>query len=40
MHHRMRQDQNIYSVQIRDFDKRIKLAFEKKGELTAEEVKE
>ncbi|XP_051270850.1 helicase with zinc finger domain 2 [Dicentrarchus labrax] len=36
LHHRMRQDQNPYSGQIKDFDRRIKLV----EELTAEEVKE
>ncbi|XP_028431025.1 helicase with zinc finger domain 2 isoform X1 [Perca flavescens] len=41
MHHRMRQDQNPSSGKIKDFDRRIKLALEEKGEiLTAEEVKE
>ncbi|XP_049421698.1 helicase with zinc finger domain 2-like isoform X1 [Epinephelus fuscoguttatus] len=41
LHHRMRQDTNPFSGQIKDFDQRIKLAHERKGEeLTAEEVKE
>ncbi|XP_054472216.1 helicase with zinc finger domain 2-like isoform X2 [Anoplopoma fimbria] len=41
MHHRMRQDQNPSSSEIKDFDKRIKLALDKQGaELTDEEVKE
>ncbi|XP_075952931.1 3'-5' exoribonuclease HELZ2-like isoform X1 [Anarhichas minor] len=41
LHHRMRQDQNPFSDKIKDFDQRIKLALEKKGEeLTAEEVQE
>ncbi|XP_034389718.1 helicase with zinc finger domain 2-like isoform X2 [Cyclopterus lumpus] len=41
LHHRMRQDQNIFSEKIKDFDQRIKLALEGKGkELTAQEVKE
>ncbi|XP_032369029.1 helicase with zinc finger domain 2 isoform X3 [Etheostoma spectabile] len=41
MHHRMRQDHNPSSREIKDFDRRIKLALEKEGEdLTAEEVKE
>ncbi|XP_042354477.1 helicase with zinc finger domain 2-like [Plectropomus leopardus] len=40
LHHRMRQDTNPYSSQIKDFDQRIKLALNKEGEeLTAEEVK-
>lgn len=33
MHHRMRQDQNPYSGQIKDFDRRIQLALEKKKKL-------
>ncbi|XP_029283380.1 LOW QUALITY PROTEIN: helicase with zinc finger domain 2 [Cottoperca gobio] len=41
LHHRMRQDPNPNSGQIKDFDRRIKLALEKKGEeITAQEVKE
>uniref|UniRef100_A0A4W6C4X5 DNA2/NAM7 helicase helicase domain-containing protein n=1 Tax=Lates calcarifer TaxID=8187 RepID=A0A4W6C4X5_LATCA len=41
LHHRMRQDQNPHSDQIKDFDQRIRLALEKKGkELTAQELKE
>ncbi|CAK6966077.1 helicase with zinc finger domain 2-like [Scomber scombrus] len=41
LHHRMRQKENPYSSRIRDFDKRIELAFENKGQqLTAQEVKE
>ncbi|XP_042261546.1 helicase with zinc finger domain 2 isoform X1 [Thunnus maccoyii] len=40
LHHLMRQEQNPHSGQIRDFDTRIQLALEKKGEqLTSEEVK-
>ena len=40
LHHRMREDQNPYSGEIKDFDRRIKLALDKKGEeLTDEEVK-
>nr|XP_020471411.1 helicase with zinc finger domain 2 isoform X2 [Monopterus albus] len=39
LHHRMRQDQNPYSRQIREFDRRIQLALEEEGdELTAGEV--
>ncbi|XP_035517753.1 helicase with zinc finger domain 2-like [Morone saxatilis] len=33
LHHRMRQDQNPHSGQIKDFDRRIKLALVKKEEL-------
>lgn len=40
LHHRMRQNQNPFSPQIRDFDRRIQLALEKKEVLTAKEVKE
>ncbi|XP_040889071.1 helicase with zinc finger domain 2-like isoform X2 [Toxotes jaculatrix] len=41
LHHRMRMSQNPHSSQIKDFDKRIQLALEKKGEeLTAQEVKD
>ncbi|XP_073325173.1 3'-5' exoribonuclease HELZ2-like [Pagrus major] len=45
LHHRMRQDQNPYSGQIKDFDRRIKLALEKKEKLqsiklASEEIKE
>uniref|UniRef100_A0A7N6F662 C3H1-type domain-containing protein n=1 Tax=Anabas testudineus TaxID=64144 RepID=A0A7N6F662_ANATE len=32
LHHRMRMDKNPYSREIRDFDQRIKLAHENKGE--------
>ncbi|XP_030584447.1 helicase with zinc finger domain 2 isoform X2 [Archocentrus centrarchus] len=40
LHHRMRQDHNIYSTQIKAFDERIKLSMnEKRGALTSEEVK-
>ncbi|GLD65959.1 helicase with zinc finger domain 2-like protein [Lates japonicus] len=41
LHHRMRQDENPHSGQIKDFDQRIRLALEKKGkELTTQEVKD
>ncbi|XP_022600678.1 helicase with zinc finger domain 2 isoform X1 [Seriola dumerili] len=40
LHHRMRENQNPHSRQIKDFDQRIQLALKKKGKkLTAEEVK-
>ncbi|XP_069544395.1 3'-5' exoribonuclease HELZ2, partial [Brachyistius frenatus] len=40
LHHRMRQDHNIFSEPIKAFDERIKLAQEKKGpQLMASEVK-
>nr|XP_046237174.1 helicase with zinc finger domain 2-like isoform X2 [Scatophagus argus]XP_046237183.1 helicase with zinc finger domain 2-like isoform X2 [Scatophagus argus] len=40
LHHRMRQDQNPHSREIKEFDQRIQLALEGKEELTNEEVKE
>lgn len=33
LHHRMRQDQNPHSGQIKDFDRRIQVALEKKEKL-------
>ncbi|KAI3370504.1 hypothetical protein L3Q82_025264 [Scortum barcoo] len=40
LHHRMRQEQNRFSSQIKDFDQRIQLAYKENKELTVEEVKE
>ncbi|XP_053171367.1 helicase with zinc finger domain 2-like [Scomber japonicus] len=40
LHHRMREEQNPHSGQIKDFDRRIQLALAKKEQLTAQEVKE
>uniref|UniRef100_A0A3Q0RPB4 RNB domain-containing protein n=1 Tax=Amphilophus citrinellus TaxID=61819 RepID=A0A3Q0RPB4_AMPCI len=40
LHHRMRQDHNIYSAQIKAFDERIKLSMnDKKVELTSQEAR-
>lgn len=33
LHHRMREEQNPYSKQIKEFDKRIQVALDKKEEL-------
>ncbi|XP_056129591.1 helicase with zinc finger domain 2 isoform X2 [Lampris incognitus] len=39
LHHRMRQDQNPFSAEIKEFDRKIQCALEKKGkELTDEQV--
>ncbi|XP_037345942.2 helicase with zinc finger domain 2-like isoform X1 [Pungitius pungitius] len=40
LHHRMRQDQNPFSGDIKEFDERIRDAIENKKQFTAEEVKE
>ncbi|XP_021424185.2 helicase with zinc finger domain 2 isoform X1 [Oncorhynchus mykiss] len=41
LHHRIREEQNPHSTEIKEFDHRIKLAIESKGEeLTAEEVED
>ncbi|KAM8913215.1 3'-5' exoribonuclease HELZ2 isoform 2-T5 [Spinachia spinachia] len=40
LHHRMRLDKNPFSGEIKEFDKRIEVALQKKIQLTAEEVKE
>nr|XP_029538455.1 helicase with zinc finger domain 2-like [Oncorhynchus nerka] len=41
LHHRIREEQNPHSTEIKEFDHRTKLAIESKGEeLTAEEVEE